>query len=146
MDKIVCFAGHRNKYYCQGIEEKLKKIIIDLINKGYDTFYDGRKGYFDNLCSSIVYSLKKEFPHIKLIEVLTNYKYKKDNSFVSNYYDGSEYPMLEEVFYLNKITKRNEWMVEHCNILVCHIEKTEDSGAFRMVKHAKKINKPIIFV
>ena len=35
--------------------------------KGYTIFYDGGKGYFDQLSSSIVIRLKTKYPQIKII-------------------------------------------------------------------------------
>jgi len=60
-------------------------------------------------------------------------------------YDGSIYPDIEETHYKQKITKRNERIVDNCDILVCHIEETYKSGAYRTLKYAQKQNKPIIY-
>ncbi|MGN1208076.1 MAG: hypothetical protein ACI4TI_01255 [Christensenellales bacterium] len=44
-------------------------------------------------------------------------------------YDSSIYPDLEECHYKQAITKRNERMIDNCDVLVCHIENTFRSGA-----------------
>ena len=69
-EKVVCFAGHRYDWQNIGIEDKLEETIIGLIEKGYKTFYDGGKGYFDQLSSSIVIKLKTKYPQIKIFKVL----------------------------------------------------------------------------
>ena len=41
------------------------------------------------------------------------------------------------------ITKRNRWMVEQADLLICYIER-EEGGAFTALKYAKKQKKTII--
>lgn len=145
-EKIVAFAGHRYDWHCIGVEEKLKQTIEELINKGYTTFYDGACGAFDRKCLDAVLELKHKYPHIKVIKILKYYHHEKEKYEISSCYDGSEYPDLEELHYKQIITKRNEWIVDNSDILVCHIEETYKSGAYNTVKYARKINKPIIYI
>lgn len=144
-NKIVCFAGHRHDWQNIGIEDKLKETIINLINKGYNIFYDGGKGYFDNISAKIVLNLKEKFPEIKIYKILTNYNHKKDKLELSAY-DGSILPEIQEIHYKQKITKKNEWMINNCDILVCHIKETYKSGAYTTFKYAQKLNKEIILI
>ena len=144
--KIVAFAGHRFIWHCSGVKEKIVAILEDLINKGYTIFYDGDYGAFDNICSNAVLELKHKYPYIKLIKILSYYHHEKDKYELPSYYDGSIYPDLEEYHYKQIITKRNQWIVENCDILVCHIEYNFNSGAYNTVKYAKKKNKEIIYV
>ncbi len=47
-NKICCFAGHANILNKDEVKIKLKKEIIDLIEKeNVTTFYSGGKGRFD---------------------------------------------------------------------------------------------------
>ena len=82
----------------------------------------------------------------ELIKILAYYHHEKDKYELQTCYDGSIYPDLEEYHYKQIITKRNEWIVDNCDILVCHIENTFRSGAYNTVKYARKINKPIIYI
>lgn len=145
-EKIVAFAGHRHEWHCIGVEDKLPSVLEDLIAKGYTIFYDGGYGAFDKKCASAVFSLKRKYPHIKIYKILTYYHHDKEKYEISPYYDGSLYPDIEELHYKQKITKRNEWIVDQCDILVCHIEETYKSGAYNTLKYAQKINKPIIYI
>ena len=77
-EKIVCFAGHRYDFQNIGIKDKLKEEIVKLINKGYTTFFDGGKGFFDKLSASIVIELKKQYSQIKIYRILTYYHHNKD--------------------------------------------------------------------
>lgn len=45
-----------------------------------------------------------------------------------------------------KITKRNEWIIDNCDLLVCHIQETYKSGAYNTIKYAQKQNKAIIYI
>ena len=77
---------------------------------------------------------------------LAYYHHDKEKYDLPSCYDGSILPEIEELHYKQKITKRNEWIIDHCNILVCHIEETYKSGAYRTLKYAQKQNKPIIYI
>ena len=41
------------------------------------------------------------------------------------------------------ITKRNEWMAEQADLVLCYIER-ENGGAYKAVKFAEKLGKEII--
>ena len=41
------------------------------------------------------------------------------------------------------ITKRNEWMVEQADLVLCYIER-ESGGAYKAIQYAKKLDKEII--
>lgn len=145
-DKIVCFAGHRYEWHCIGVEDKLPIVLEELILKGYTIFYDGNSGAFDKKCASAVLELKHKYPHIKLIRILTYYHHDKERYELPSCYDGSILPEIEKLHYKQKIVKRNEWIVDNSDILVCHIEETYKSGAYRTLKYAQKQNKTIIYI
>lgn len=119
----MAFAGHRYEWHCIGVENKLPKVLEDLINKGYTIFYDGHYGSFDEKCAHAVLQLKHKYPHIKLIRILTYYHHDKEKYDLPSCYDGPILPEIEELHYKQKITKRNEWVIDHCDILVCHMEE-----------------------
>jgi len=143
MEKVVCFAGHRLDIYNNGIEKQLKEILEKLINEGYTKFLNGYKGDFDKECASVLWELKKKYPHIKLVKVLSYYN---PNKIYENQLDVLDevFPEIDEVYPKQKITKRNEWMVEQCDVLVSHIINTFNSGAYKMFKYAQKLGKVII--
>ena len=145
-EKIVAFAGHRYAWHSVGIEEKLYQTIEELINKGYTIFYDGGYGAFDKKCVDTILKLRQKYPHIKLIKIFAYYHHDKNKFTLPDYYNDSIYPDIENCHFKQVITKRNEWIVDHCDILVCHIEETYKSGAYNTVKYARKVNKPIIYL
>lgn len=144
--KIVCFAGHRYDFRNIGIEEKLEKTITGVIEKGYTVFYDGGKGYFDKMSARIVINLKKKYPHIKIYRILTYYHHEKEIWELPPCYDGSLYPDIESCHPKQKITKKNEWIIDNSDLLICHVTETYKSGAYNTLKYAQKRNKPIIYI
>lgn len=145
-DKKVCFAGHRYDWLNIGIEDKLRNTIEKLINKGYSIFYDGGQGVFDNMCAKIVINLKRQYPQIKIYKVFTYYNCDKEKINLSADYDGSIMPNIEQYHPKLRIIKKNEWLVNNSDILVCHICETYRSGAYRTLKYAQKLNKPVIYL
>lgn len=142
---VVGFAGHRLSHENVGINERLKKQIECLIKNGYTTFLDGNKGVFDDLCLDILRELKEKYCNIQIIRVLSNYNFVSKNM-LPNYIDSTVYPELENVYFKQLITKRNEWIVDNSDIIVCHIVNTFRSGAYSMVRYAEKMNKFIIYL
>ncbi len=140
IEKIVCFAGHRFEWKNLNIKDKLFTVIGELINEGYLIFYNGDKGYFDKICIDIVCYYKKFNSNIKLIKILTNYNSKLD----LEVFDDSILPEIDMIHPKRRITERNKWMVEHSEVLVCHIVDTYKSGAYNTYKYARKLNKTII--
>lgn len=54
-NKICCFAGHASLLDKEEVKIKLKKEIMNLIEKeNVNTFYSGGNGAFDWLCAHIV--------------------------------------------------------------------------------------------
>ena len=131
-DKIVAFAGHAQEWHCIGVEDKLPQALEELIQKGYTIFYDGSYGAFDKKCANAVFELKRKYPQIKIYKILTYYHHDKEKYDLPSCYDGSIFPNLEELHFKQKITKRNEWIVDNSDILVCHIEETYKSGSFAL--------------
>ena len=144
--KIVGFIGHRYIWKNIGIEHELNKTIVTLINQGYNVFYDGNKGFFDELCAKTIFKLKNLFPEIKIYKILTNYKHNNEPASYFNKYDGLILPDLDNIHPKQKIIKRNQWIISSCDVLVCHIQDTHRSGAYKSLVYAKKLNKHIIYI
>ena len=71
-EKTCCFTGHRDIPLLQLpiIKSKLKKTIIEYIEKGYCYFGAGGALGFDTIAAQTVLNLKENYPQIKLILVL----------------------------------------------------------------------------
>ena len=145
MDKVCAFFGHRLIPNPQEIEPQLKHVVRELIKNGFNTFWLGGYGDFDQLAQKVTRELKKEFPYIQRVLALaylpTN---KEDYQFKSLYYDMMFYPEgVECVPKKFAITKRNRYMVENADVVVAYVN-AETGGAAYALKYAKKLNKKII--
>lgn len=142
-EKICVFCGHRI-VTDDDMEEKVYKILSDFIkNKNYTSFYSGGMGEFDKLCEQTVQRLKKEYSHIKLYRVIYKYKTNLDN--IKEIVDDIIIPELNDFHYKEMITKRNEWMVDFSDIVLCYIRR-EYGGAYKMMRYAQKKNMEIIYI
>ena len=141
----ICLFGHRNFDGYRVLDTRLWGLIKELIDEKYFIeFYIGRNGEFDVYSASIIKKIQKEISenNTKLICVLPYYN--KDIEFYANYYDDILIPEVAEKSHpKNAITKRNNWMVEMCDIVVCYVERNE-GGAYCAMQYAHKLGKKVI--
>ncbi len=141
-NKNVSFIGHRFDWQNFGIEEKLFEEAEKLIINGSINFYMGNNGYFDFLAYKTMKSLKNKYPYIQVILVSHKLYIKKEEA--PQGYDEIIYPDLENVHFKQSIIKRNEWLINNTDTLLCHVYETYKSGAYRVLKYAEKKGKIII--
>lgn len=138
------FFGHSHLYeQSEEIAQKLRQIIIDLIEKGVDTFYVGNHGEFDILSSKIACDLKVLYPHIQVVVVLC---YPNELQYLKCKF--TDFLMPSEVEATPKracIVKRNHWVVDNSDYIVSYI-KYKIGGAYSVVQYAQKHKKQIIEV
>ena len=131
------FFGHRE---CPGLDSQvLLQAIEDLICKGVDTFYVGNQGQFDSAVYSCLRQLRMEHPHIRICVVLAYLPAEK------NEYDDMADTMYPEIEGHPKfaIERRNRWMIDHSDFLLCYINHTW-GGAYKFAKLAKQRGKTVI--
>lgn len=150
---MVCgFFGHRNIGI--DIDDRLYDEIVKRINEGYDTFMMGDHGDFDKQSLKVCCQLKDKYNHIKIVVVTTAIRhqltsvYKCQDEFgypLYVKYETTSYP-IEDEFYLNRIQKSNQHMVDDCDCIICYVNTFENfkSGARKAVHYAAKKGKPII--
>ena len=136
---IVTFCGHGDRYYDAVTEEKLYLCLEKLISEGAKEFLLGGYGRFDYLAAHTVKHLKKIHPHITSTLVIPYIHRTYDNTI----YDGSVYPPMESVPKRYAISKRNEWMIQKCDVLVCYIAHTH-GGAYKTYEYCIRKKKMII--
>ena len=141
---VCSFFGHSHLYGQQKeIVQRLRQVIIDLIEKGVDTFYVGNHGEFDVLSSEIACDLKKIYPHIQVVVVLC---YPNELQYLKCKF--TDFLMPEEVEVAPKracIVKRNHWVVNNSDYIVSYI-KYKIGGAYSVIQYAQKHKKQIIEV
>lgn len=131
------FFGHREYF---GLDSQvLLRAIEDQIHKGVDTFYVGNQGQFDSAVYSCLKQLRKKHPHIRVCVVLAYLPTEK------NEYDDMTDTMYPEIEGHPKfaIERRNRWMIDHSDFLLCYINHTW-GGAYKFAKLAKRRGKTVI--
>lgn len=58
-------------------------------------------------------------------------------------YDDSIYPPIEEMPLKFAISKRNEWMVRNCDLVIAYVNHNY-GGAYESLKAAKRVGRAII--
>lgn len=159
--KTLCFTGHRpNKlhgydYRTDGNTKmllKIKKLIVRLIKvRGFDTFITGMAIGIDMWCARLVLSLKKRFPHIKLvcaIPCLEQYKkWNKDD--IQMYHDIIAKADL--VHYVSNepytnwcMIVRDKWMVDNSNFVFSVWNGDRNGGTWKTIEYAVKRQRKIM--
>ena len=135
------FFGHRDTD-STAVREPLKKLLIELIeNRNAIELYVGIEGNFDRTVRSVLRELKEKYPQIRYSTVLA-YLPGKNNEFFD--YTDTIYPEgLERVPPRFAIAKRNEWMVNHSDMVIAYV-KYNFGGAAKYIEYADRKKKKII--
>ena len=135
----IAFIGHRKIEDFRGLEEQIEQIACRLIKeKVFVEFYVGRNGDFDVLAASAVKRAQgKQGNHNSSLILLQPYP-TKDDGYYRDYYDEVCYPVEGRVHPKFAITKRNQWLVNHSNLLIAFVEAGRKGGAFATLKYAQR--------
>ena len=141
----IVFFGHRDFSDCQMIEKRLYPLLAELIQtKPFVEIYLGRNGAFDLYTATIVKRVQKAIGNDNSDLICVLPYSQKDMEYYLGYYDHVIIPEhIEKVHPKGAITKRNRWMVEQADLLICYVER-EEGGAYAALKYAEKLGKPII--
>lgn len=138
-EMVVTFCGHRQVAQREKVEQWLRCVMVNLLQKGATTFYLGAYGDFDSMTASILREYKQSQPQIELIRVLA-YPPRGQEGIG---YDGTVYPPLETIPRRFAITYRNRWMVEASDVVVAYVLHA-GGGAAATLRYAKQKRKVII--
>ncbi len=149
--KVCAFFGHRKIINKQSIQSQLILIIKDLIeNKGYKRFLFGGLGEFDDLCYQIVSSYKQQYSDIVRVFYLFDKKHineRKRPKYISKeLYEEIIYAQVDFDYWYYYIYYRNLTIVDNSDMIVFYVNHSEESGAYKIYKYAKKKNKNIILL
>ena len=142
--RVVLF-GHRDLREQRMVEERLFPLLGDLIRtKPFVEICVGRNGEFDVFAASVVKRAQKIFGEENSEMTLVLPYTQKDLLYYERYYDNVIVPDCARTRHpKGAITKRNQWMVETCDLLICYVER-QRGGAWSAMKYAEKIGKRII--
>lgn len=135
----VAFCGHREIDDRDAVEHWLNVVCEQLIAEGAQTFYLGGYGAFDLLAKSVLRKLKVSYPQIRSILVLPYL----NSSLSTDGYDESVYPPLESVPLRFAILRRNEWFIEHADVVIAYVTHNW-GGATKTLQYALRKQKRII--
>lgn len=151
--KSCCIIGHREFEKSEKLELKIKKTIINLIEKEkVTTFLFGSNSRFNDFCYDIVSELKNIYVDIKRIFVRAEYPVITDAYFnyLKTLYEDSYF--YSEKLITNKFShiKRNQTMIDNSDFCIFYFNcnyfpKTKtQSGTQLAYTYAIKKQKPII--
>lgn len=141
----VALFGHRDFGEHKMIEDQLYLLLKDMVRSNpFVEIYIGRNGEFDIFAATIVKRVQNAVgkDNNELICVLP---YPERNmEYYGEYYDNVMIPeCIGKACPKGSITRRNRWMVEQADLLVCYVER-KNGGAYTALTYAKKLGKQII--
>lgn len=153
--KTVCFTGHRSINDKEQLQNRLTKVLEQLINNGETDFYAGGAVGFDTLAASAVLSLRGTYPNVRLHLVLPCLKADQtakwtveqlaDYDRILLMADSTEY--ISEKYYYGCMKARNARLVELADGCICYYDnKKSASGTGQTVRMAERKNICIINV
>ena len=128
--RVVLF-GHRDFDGHCVLDEQLYPLLKNLLHtKPFVEIYIGRNGEFDRYAASVVKRVQNVVDRENHAFFCVLAYPQKDMEYYEKYYDSVIIP--EIVFRTHPkraITKRNRWMVERADLLVCYVERNR-GGAY----------------
>ena len=141
----VGFLGHREMYDSLAKERILTRVIEELASSNDSVeFLVGRSGDFDELAAIVVRTLRREMGGAGMFLTLVLPYVVANIECYEKYYDDIVIP--EEVAFIHPkqaYVRRNEWIVEHSDILIVNVERNS-GGAYRAMRYAERLGKKII--
>ena len=141
----VAFFGHRSFTDFGLLDDKLYTLLKDLIRtRSYVELYVGREGEFDIYASTVIKRVQNGLGKSNNEFICVLPYSKKDMEYYEEYYDRVMIPeVIGKAHPKGAITKRNRWMVDQADLIICYVER-EEGGAYSALKYAKRLNKLII--
>jgi len=141
----VALFGHRDLYHHKKAEQGLLPILSELIRtKPFVEIYIGRNGEFDLFAASVVKRAQKLFGNENSVMTLVLPYLRRDVEYYELYYDNILIPKcIEKTHPKGAITKRNKWMVEESDLVICYVDHNS-GGAYTAMKYAQKLGKAIV--
>lgn len=120
MDNKVCFMfGHATtpSDVLPLIEETAERQYVE---QGIRTFIVGNRGSFDRYASTAIKALKRRYNDITLMLLLAYHPGERAVE-LSEGFDGSYYPLLENVPKRYAIVRANQYMIDTADSVICYV-------------------------
>ena len=141
-----CFTGHRpEKLGCseEAVIQLLRSAIVDAYGSGYRTFISGMARGVDIWAAEIVLEERAIHPDIHLICALPNpgfearWKRGWQEQYKTILSKADLVKTICPVFSMAAYQKRNEWMVDHC-ALVLAVYNGQPGGTANTIDYARR--------
>ncbi len=141
---IITFIGHGQLPISNELKEQIQNTVKENISTAPVTFFCGGYGTFDFACAHIVKDLQVKYPHIRSVFVTPYRDERRIATFKElHLYDEILYPGLENVPKRFAILVRNEYMVDHADLVIAYVEH-EYGGAYKALTYAMRKKKRVI--
>ena len=119
MDKSCFMFGHADApdIIMPRIEELIENQYSNL---GIRCIYVGGKGNFDRMAAAAAKRVKQRHPDLQLVLVLAYHPAERPVDLTEGF-DASFYPPLENVPRAYAIVRANRYMVENCDSIICYV-------------------------
>lgn len=145
----VSFFGHRYVEWGTELENRLDKLLYDLITqREYVDFLIGRDGDFDLIVSSVIKRAIRNYAygnaHFILVLPYMKAEYRDNEKSFLEYYDEVEIcSESAEAHPKSAIQVRNRNIVDRSDLVVCCIQH-KSGGAYKTIQYAEKQGKSIV--
>ncbi len=139
----VAFIGTRDLLEFSGLSTRIEEVVEDLILRhGFVTFYIGRNGGFDILAASCIKRVQGRLGRETCSLVLVQPYPFRDAERYQDYYDDRLFPVPPNTHFRAAVTKRNDWMLEHCQHLIAFVQQ-KSGGEYTMLRKALQKGMPV---
>ena len=146
MGKTIAFSGYRAEKLPENIDPirvSLVNTVKQCIDEGFDTFLCGMADGFDLMSAGVILELKEKHD-LKLICVIPFEDDRKKSEVYLNVLKRSDDKVvLSDSFSYDTYFKRNEYMVDNCDKLICYYDGRY-GGTEYTVDYAQKKGVPVI--
>lgn len=150
ISKSVSFTGHREiaENYDDVFNETYYT-VVDLCEKGYNTFLVGMAQGFDLLAAMVILKLKKSHIGINLVSVVpfkeqpSQYSMQEIEQYDMILEQSDAIVTISENYYKDVYFHRNDYLIENASLVICYYTARR-SGTMYTVNRANKAGMPII--
>jgi len=142
----VSLIGHRHVEHHGEIADRLSFVLRDLLKKHpFIEFLIGRNGEFDEIAAAEIKRQKRVLGEERCcLTLVLPYPVANVRDY-EQYYDDIVYPNDARLHYKRAILKRNEWMVDTCDLLVAYVENNS-GNAYKICLSAQNKGIPILII
>ena len=138
MDNPVCFLfGHGTTPH-NSIADIEAAAERHYHNYGIRKFFVGNRGSFDHLAATAIKLLKKRHLDVSLF-LLLSYHPAERTVYLTEGFDDSYYPPLENVPRRYAIIRANRFMIDHADSIICYVNHGGNAGG--LLEYARRQQK-----